>query len=135
MRDLRQFLPLWSSQQRGVLIAFVFILIAVLGVRRYRNPQHITEPQPEKGARFDELADKVDPNQADWQTLAALPQLGEKRAKAIVDFREDYRAKHSGAIAFKEPLDLTQIRGIGTTTVETLQPYLMFPATQPTTRR
>src|SRR5689334_15817013 len=131
---MRKWIPIWSREHRAVLIAMVFILIAVAGFRRWRNPQQIADPQPDRGARYDDLADKVDPNEADWQTLAALPQLGEKRAKAIVDFRDDYRARHSGAIAFKEPMDLAQIHGIGNATVETLQPYLMFPTTRPVAR-
>ena len=97
---MRRFVPGWTSSQRGVLILFASILLIVLSVRLWRNPTYVSDPQPDRPARFDELADKIDPNVADWQTLSALPQLGEKRAKLIVEYREGFLARHPGGVAF-----------------------------------
>ena len=43
-------------------------------------------------------------------------------AEAIVRFRES-----APAPAFREPMDLTQVRGIGEITAQKLAPYLYFP--------
>jgi competence protein ComEA len=126
----------WTASQRGVLLVFVFILCAALSIRLYFNRAYISDPQPVRPARFDELADRLDPNTADWQSLAVLPQLGEKRAREIVDYRERFTHQHPGHVAFTRPQDLLYVRGIGLAMLETLRPYLMFqtttrPATQP----
>src|SRR5437764_5897587 len=110
---MRRIIPGWNDSQRGVLIAFLCAMLIVVGIRLWINSSYVSNPQPLRPSRFDELADKVDPNSADWQTLAALPQLGEKRARQVVAFREEFLAAHPGAIAFERANDLMQIRGIG----------------------
>jgi DNA uptake protein ComE-like DNA-binding protein len=92
------------------------------------------DPQPEVGARASELASRLDPNAADWRELAAIPQLGEKKAKAIVAFREDWLKKHPNDPPFRGPQDLRLIKGIGPATVSNMMPYLIFPS-RPTTRQ
>src|SRR5437762_12327920 len=125
----------WTASQRGVLIAVVLVLAAALSVRLLFNRAYVSDPQPARPARYDELADRLDPNVADWQSLAVLPQLGEKRAKEIIDFRERFARQHPDQLAFKRPQDLLYVRGIGVAMLETLRPYLEFPSTtQPTTR-
>jgi hypothetical protein len=125
----------WTPSQRGVLLTVVVILCVALSIRLYFNRAYVSDPQPVRPARYDELADKLDPNVADWQSLAVLPQLGEKRAKDIVDYRERFAREHPGEQAFKRPQDLLYIKGIGVAMLETLRPYLMFPATQPAATR
>src|SRR5437868_4531333 len=126
---------MWTPSQRGVLIGLVLVLCVAFSVRLYFNRAYISDPQPVRPARFDELADKLDPNVAGWQELAVLPQLGEKRAKEIIAYREEFVAKHPNENAFKRPLDLLRIKGIGVAMLQTLSPYLEFPATQPATTR
>ena len=63
------------------MAAVLTLVLAVLGWRAVRNPAFVSDPQPERPARFDELADRLDPNTATWQELVAIPTLGEKRAK------------------------------------------------------
>ena len=118
----------WTGPQRRVLLALLACLLVYLVIRLILNPAYVSDPQPLKPSRYDELADKIDPNTADWQSLAALPALGEKRAKAIVK-------EHPDRIAFQEPEDLLLVRGIGNAMLATLRPYMLFPsdaATQPT---
>lgn len=122
-----------TPPQRGVLISLVLIFSAVLLVRLYRNRVYISDPQPVKPARFDDLADRLDPNSATWQELSVLPQIGETRARAIVAHRERDLAQ-GRAIAFAREEDLFRVKGIGAATVATLRPYLAFPATNPATR-
>ena len=132
MADDRRF-QLWTPSQRGVLIAFALVLSLALLIRLGFNRQYIADPQPAVPARFEELADRLDPNVATWEDLAVLPQLGEKRAKEIVAYREQFRADKRGDTPFQRIEDLLKIKGIGVAMIETLRPHLMFPATRPAT--
>ena len=132
----RPILPeVWTGPQRSVLLALLACLLVYLVIRLILNPAYVSDPQPLKPSRYDELADRIDPNTADWQTLAALPALGEKRAKTIVEYRESFVKEHPDHLAFEEPEDLLLVRGIGNAMLATLRPYMLFPsdaATQPT---
>ena len=111
-------------------------MLAYLVIRLMLNPAYVSDPQPLRPSRYDELADKIDPNTADWQTLAALPALGERRAKTIVEYRESFVKQHPERLAFEEPEDLLLVRGIGNAMLATLRPYMLFPsdaAAQPST--
>src|SRR4051812_10491204 len=126
---------MWTPSQRGVLIAFVLILSAALLIRLAINRSYFSDPQPLQSARADDLADKLDPNLATWQELAVLPQLGEKRAKEIVAYRDQYRADRRGEVVFKKAEDLLVIRGIGVALLTTIRPHLMFPPTSQSTTK
>ncbi len=120
-------LEVWTGSQRGVLIALLGCLLTYLVVRSLLNPIYVSDPQPARPPRYDDLADRIDPNTADWQSLAALPGLGEKRAKTILEYREAFTTKNPGHPAFGEPEDLLLVHGIGDAMLATLRPYLMFP--------
>lgn len=122
---------IWRREQRQFLIAFVLVLCAVLLIRLKINRAYVTNPPPARGGLADELAGTIDPNVATWQELAALPQLGEKTAKSFVQWRELYMVEHNGEMPFRRPEDLLKVKGIGASTLETLRPHLMFPATRP----
>jgi hypothetical protein len=114
------------------MVVLLGVVLVILLWRAMRDRAFISDPQPVVPARFHELADRLDPNTATWEELVALPQLGEKRARGIVEHREEWKRWHPGEQAYKEPLDLVAVRGIGGAMVETLTPYLMFPpATKP----
>jgi hypothetical protein len=118
---------LWTpAQRRGIAIIFSVILL-LLAVRCFTNRQIVTDPQPDQGPRYVDLADKIDPNTADRGMLAALPMLGEKRAETIIAYRDQYTAAHPGQIAFPTAESLMAIKGIGPAMTETLRPYLTFP--------
>jgi DNA uptake protein ComE-like DNA-binding protein len=122
----------WTLSQRRALLALLSIFLLFLVGRFALNREHISDPQPPQGSRAAELASRVDPNDADWQTLSTIPTLGEKRAKEIVAYRERIRSAMPPAIAFKSATDLLHIRGIGAATIENIRPYLIFPI-EPTT--
>jgi competence protein ComEA len=124
---------LWTASQRVALLTIVAALFVYLAIRYFAHPSFISNPQPVEPARARELADRIDPNTADIATLAALPTLGEKRAKLIVDFRESRRANKPNALVFARLEDLLRIRGIGAATIDQLRPYLSFPTTAPST--
>jgi hypothetical protein len=125
----------WTPGQRTALLALLLVFLGYLAVRYALNPTYVSDPQPDEPPRARELADRIDPNTADWETLAALPQLGEKRAKAIVEYRDRHRGFEPDGIVFRKPEDLMRLRGIGGTIVEQVSPYLIFQTTQPSTRR
>ena len=68
----------------------------------------------------------IDPNQALWHELAALPRIGESLAHRIIHFREATR--HDGGDAertvFTSAEDLARVRGIGPKTLERIRPFL-----------
>jgi DNA uptake protein ComE-like DNA-binding protein len=117
---------LWTSSQRRGLLVVLATLIAVLGIRLATQRMTVGEPEP-LGPHADRLADRIDPNTATAPQLAAIPRIGQVRAAAIVAFRDRYLAQHPGHVAFVRPGDLEQVRGIGAATVESMEPYLLFP--------
>jgi DNA uptake protein ComE-like DNA-binding protein len=122
----------WSLEHRQVLIALLCVMLVYLIARLILNPAYVSNPQPHVPARANEVEDRIDPNTADVATLAALPLIGEKRARDVVTYREQYVAEHPGKLAFEKPNDLLHIRGIGPAMLEQIQPYLIFskpPAT------
>ena len=126
----------WSLPQRRALIVLLSVLLAALSARYACNRRYVSDPQPTQPARYNELASRLDPNTATWQELAAIPSLGEKRAKDIVAFRERALQTDPSRTVFRSPADLTQIKGIGISTAQNIQPYLVFPPlNRPTTSR
>ena len=120
-------LTLWSPSQRRGLLVLLCVFWIVLLVRWAYRPAFIPENSEAPAARAAELADRVDPNVADWQTLAAIPELGEKRAQAIVAYRERFAASHpAGTRAFLAAHDLIRVKGIGAATAANLEPFLTF---------
>jgi hypothetical protein len=124
----------WTAPQRAVLLGGLAALVVYLFVRLAFNPTYVSDPQPEQPPRFHELADRIDPNTADWQSLAALPTIGEKRAKDIVEYRDAFVREHPGERGFSRPEDLLRVKGVGRTMVESLTPYLTFGEGDPATR-
>lgn len=62
---------------------------------------------------------KVNINKADAATLQKLSGIGEKKAQAIIVYRDKVGKIKSAA-------DLAKIEGLGSTTIEKIAPYLLF---------
>jgi hypothetical protein len=122
----------WTPRQRRVVAGIVGCLLAYLLIQYWRNPIYISDPQPPEGSRFRQLQDRVDPNTADEATLAALPTMGNRRAAAIVAYRQTHARQYPDGVYFHEPRDLLKLKGFGVATVQNLEPYLLFPAVSPT---
>lgn len=118
----------WPASRRGALLLIIAGVVVFLSIRYALNPSYVNDPQPAFPARARDLADRVDPNRADWPTLAAIPMIGEKRAKDIVAHRENFLARNGDAVAFAQLEDLLKIKGIGPALMLSLEPYLIFPA-------
>lgn len=121
--------PFWTTSQRRAVLLLGGAFWVVLVVRWARDRVYLPEGYDAPSPRAAELADRIDPNTADWQMLAAIPSLGEKRAHLIVAYRDSAIAGGRGPIVFHMASDLTRIRGIGPATASNLEPYLLFPAT------
>ncbi len=126
-RELR----VWTAAQRVVLAGFVLLLAGFLGFRLSWDRQHVPRPQRDEGQRAAEVLDRVDPNSADLATLSLVPGLGEKRAREIVAYRDEFHRTRPNEVAFEKQEDLLKVSGIGVSMVENLAPYLMFPTTKP----
>lgn len=126
---------IWTASQRRALILLICVFVLVLFVRVLLNCQYVSDAPDAPAPRAAELADRADPNSADWETLAAIPMLGQNRAREIVAYRERFALAHPGnPIAFRSSADLLHIRGIGASMVANLEPFLIFPnAARPTT--
>jgi competence protein comEA helix-hairpin-helix repeat region len=62
---------------------------------------------------------KVNINKADAETLQKLSGIGEKKAQAIIDYRNKVGKIKSAA-------ELSNIDGIGEATIEKITPFLSF---------
>ena len=74
------------------------------------------------------VEDTVNPNDASPASLGRLPGIGPARARAIVDYRRQFREANHGGPAFSRPQDLRKIAGIGPAIVTTIGPWLSFEA-------
>jgi competence protein ComEA len=127
---------IWTDRQRSALALLIFILLLGLLVRYSQNRAYVSPEQPDVAPRAAEVLDRIDPNTADWPTLAALPVIGPSVARKIVDERETFRANHNDRKPYLRVEDLLRVKGIGQATLKNLEPYLIFsnsdrPTTQP----
>lgn len=125
---------MWAPAQRGVIFAILLCLLGFLAFRATRHRNYVPTPQPPDGLRAADLADRFDPNTATVAEIAAIPEIGDKLATTIVEYREAFTRLHPGQTPFEKPTDLMKVRGVGPARMETLSAHLRFPATRPTTR-
>ncbi len=76
-------------------------------------------------SRADEIAlePRINPNTAPAASLMRLPNIGPKRAQAIVEYRQ---AVGGPKPAFEKADDLEKIKGIGPATVQGIRQWLCF---------
>ena len=118
----------------GAVVVLTAGILVLAGWRWAGNRTAISDPQPLHPLHEADLADRIDPNTADAPTLSVLPLIGEKRAQDIIAYREKYVKTHPGRLAFRRPIDLLGIRGIGATMRALLEPEGMVPETQSATQ-
>jgi DNA uptake protein ComE-like DNA-binding protein len=81
----------------------------------------------ERGSRVDEVVVGIDPNAAPLEDLIAVPSLGERRARAIIETRDKLARESPDRPAFQTPADLELVPGIGPVLRESMTPYFRFP--------
>ncbi len=69
------------------------------------------------------LETRINPNTAPAASLMRLPNIGPKRAEAIVEYR---RSAGGAESAFEKAEDLAKIKGIGPATVAGVRQWLYF---------
>jgi hypothetical protein len=127
---LSSYFQLWTRRQRVALATLVLLFCGYLFVRGTLHPQSVSDPPPVSGQLAPSLASRIDPNTADWPALAALPLIGEKRAKDIIAWRDRALEERPDDVPFRRLEDLTRVKGIGKATIEALDPYLVFPQSE-----
>ena len=127
-------LNLWTPKQRTTLLVLLAIFILLLILKAAFNRQYFPDPLPPQSSLSDQLQDQLDPNTATQAELIVLPQLGEKRVLAILEFRDRQLRRNPTTIPFRRADDLLHVTGIGPAMLETFRPHLKFPAstTRPT---
>lgn len=130
--DWRAIQP-FSAGQRRAIAGLLLVGIAVVAVGLWRDPIAVPDPLPADAPRASDLLDRIDPNTASAAMLSALPQLGEGRAQAIVDYRERAQRGDTDRVVFADVDDLLRVRGIGMSLSRQIEPYLTFPGRPPAT--
>ena len=95
-------------------------------VETVRKPVDISDPPGHDTQRAAAIMDRIDPNTADAAALAAIPNLGEKKAAEIVEYREKFKRRYPNATAFSSVADFRLMKGFGAATSASVEPYLVF---------
>jgi competence ComEA-like helix-hairpin-helix protein len=106
-------LKIFEFSRKESLATFFLITAILIGTGiKYTIDQHWWLPKTEVVDTDPEsIRLKIDLNRADWYELIILPGIGEKKARAIVEYR-----KRSGR--FKTIEQLCGVNGIGVKTVK-----------------
>ena len=112
MTDLPGPLKIFEFSRKESLATFFLITTILIGTGiKYSIDQHWWLPETEVVDTVHEsIKLKIDLNRAEWYELIILPGIGEKKARAIVE----YRKKTSG---FKTIEQLCEVDGLGKKTV------------------
>jgi len=94
-----------------------FALIASLAFFAISAPFSVAADMDKKVPMASEMIEKININTADVTQLSKIKGIGEKKAQAIIDYREA-----NGS--FKTIEDLVNVKGIGDSTLQKLKPYL-----------
>jgi competence protein ComEA len=98
------------SQLRGAVVLTAMVGVFVAGrFAVHQSPERSSVP----------LTAAINPNTAGLQELAALPGIGQTRARALVAYRQTHGR-------FSRLEDLDAIPGIGPATLERLAPHVTF---------
>jgi len=124
---------IWTASQRRALLMVLVLLLGVVAYRAWRYKLYVPPIPTSPGPLADELSGAIDPNLADVAQLSALPEMGLKRAEAIVAYRAEYQRRHPGQVAFRTAGDLARVNGIGPATAQEWAGYWQFAngATRP----
>ncbi len=116
MSELPGPLKIFEFSKKESLATLLLITTLLIGTGiKYASDQHWWLPETEVvDIDPESIKLKIDLNRAEWYELIILPGIGEKKARAIVD----YRKKYGG---FENIEQLCGVNGIGTETVKKIK--------------
>ncbi len=116
MPELPGPLKIFEFSRKESLAAFFLITTILIGTGiKYSIDQHWWLPETEVvDSDPESIKLKIDLNRAEWYELIILPGIGEKKARAIVEYRKE-------AGRFKTIEQLCEVSGIGAKTVKKIK--------------
>ena len=116
MPELPGPLKIFEFSRKESLAVFFLVTTILIGIGiKYSIDQHWWLPETEVvDSDPESIKLKIDLNRAEWYELIILPGIGEKKARAIVEYRKE-------AGRFKTIEQLCEVSGIGEKTVERLE--------------
>lgn len=103
---------------RAVVLIVIVWAIAFIPILSVLTPPPNASPQ--------RAATTINPNDAPWWELTALPRIGETTARKVTALRKQTKRQDGPQTAFNSPSDLQRVRGIGPKTVRRIAPFLHF---------
>lgn len=111
------------SKKEFIVLCVLFSALLAGIIFKYIRDNHL-------GAEIEVLREgpeglslKIDINKAAWHELLLLPKIGEKRAKAIVEYRDSHGPFHNTG-------ELLQVKGITRAVLENIKDYIKIEASE-----
>ena len=114
-----------DRQKRIQSFAFVISVFAAFCFAVYLNPNIININSGSNNAVL-QIANQINPNTAETQSMVRLPDIGFSRAQAIIEYRNNIVKNNNGITAFRCPDDLQKVTGIGPKTIQNIEQLLTF---------
>jgi competence ComEA-like helix-hairpin-helix protein len=107
----------FAQREQSVLAVLILVSLIGIGVWGWRHSVRVNQMididhRAERAAKF-----QIDLNKATWQEISALPGIGRRLAKEIVDYRDQV-----GSFSSNEAIQ--SVSGIGPQTFEQIAPFL-----------
>ena len=119
-----------SNQIKKSRFKTIWLILAIMaiycGISYISSKSYVGIKQEEDKKKINEIEGRINPNTANWASMARLPGIGEKLAQAIVDYRKIYWSENKKSQCFNRCEDLDQVRGIGPVKCEQIRSYLIF---------
>ena len=109
------------DDRQGPMRAFVMALV-ICGALLFSQMVSYLVRGDRQSAGF-VLSEKINPNTASLGSLVRLPNIGPKRAGAIIEYRESTGEQTK---AFVRAEDLEKVHGVGPKTIERIKNLLCF---------